>query len=123
MQGHYLSYLPLCSRNEPVFLATCSPVAMPETREAVVQGSTTVFTAIHSMDMKFIHVDKMYVNTPFLRPGSGRTGERSSSLFVVCATDIIGGGRGRGAVAHAPSGTRFSFLIDLPQIAPLLAFN
>jgi hypothetical protein len=38
-------------------------VAMPETREAVVQGSTTVFTAIHSMDMKFIHVDKMYVNT------------------------------------------------------------
>jgi len=63
VQGHYLSYLPLCSRNEPVFLATCSPVAMPETREAVVQGSTTVFTAIHSMDMKFIHVDKMYVNT------------------------------------------------------------
>lgn len=61
VQGHYLSYLPLCSRNEPVFLATCSPVAMPETREAVVQGSTTVFTAIHSMDMKFMHVDKMYV--------------------------------------------------------------
>ncbi|VVC29320.1 PAS domain,RNA recognition motif domain [Cinara cedri] len=59
VQGHYLSYLPLCSRNEPVFLATCSPVAMPETREAVVQGSTTVFTAIHSMDMKFIHVDKI----------------------------------------------------------------
>ncbi|XP_053203183.1 uncharacterized protein LOC128387918 isoform X2 [Panonychus citri] len=58
VQGHYVSYLPLCSRNEPVFLATCTPVAMPETRECVAQGSTTVFTSIHSMDMKFIHLDR-----------------------------------------------------------------
>lgn len=58
VQGHYLSYLELCSRNEPVFLATCTPIAMPETRECVVQGATNVFTSIHSMDMKFIHVDR-----------------------------------------------------------------
>ncbi|PNF31727.1 hypothetical protein B7P43_G12177 [Cryptotermes secundus] len=58
VQGHYLSFLPLCSRNEPVFLATCTPVAMPETRECVVQGATNVFTSIHSMDMKFMHIDK-----------------------------------------------------------------
>lgn len=58
VQGHYLSYLPLCSRNEPVFLATCTPIAMPETRECVVQGATNVFTTIHSMDMKTVHVDK-----------------------------------------------------------------
>ncbi|XP_070500322.1 single-minded homolog 2 isoform X2 [Chironomus tepperi] len=58
IQGHYLSFLPLCSRNEPVFLATCTPIAMPETRECVVQGATNVFTTIHSMDMKFIHIDK-----------------------------------------------------------------
>ncbi|XP_014287539.1 PAS domain-containing protein cky-1 [Halyomorpha halys] len=58
VQGHYLSFLPLCSRNEPVFLATCTPVAMPETRECVVQGATNVFTTIHSMDMKFVHVDR-----------------------------------------------------------------
>ncbi|XP_055377502.1 uncharacterized protein LOC129609550 [Condylostylus longicornis] len=58
VQGHYLSYLPLCSRNEPVFLATCTPIAMPETRECVVQGATNVFTTIHSMDMKIVHVDK-----------------------------------------------------------------
>lgn len=58
IQGHYLSYLPLCSRNEPVFLATCTPIAMPETRECVVQGATNVFTTIHSMDMKFVHIDK-----------------------------------------------------------------
>ncbi|CAH0390217.1 unnamed protein product [Bemisia tabaci] len=58
VKGHYLSFLPLCSRNEPVFLATCTPVAMPETRECVVQGATNVFTAIHSMDMKFIHIDR-----------------------------------------------------------------
>ncbi|XP_030748573.1 neuronal PAS domain-containing protein 4 isoform X1 [Sitophilus oryzae] len=57
VQGRYLSFLPLCSRNEPVFLATCTPVAMPETRECVVQGATNVFTSIHSMDMKFIHID------------------------------------------------------------------
>ncbi|KAJ8985853.1 hypothetical protein NQ317_006225 [Molorchus minor] len=57
IQGKYLSFLPLCSRNEPVFLATCTPVAMPETRECVVQGATNVFTSIHSMDMRFIHID------------------------------------------------------------------
>lgn len=61
VQGHYLSFLPLCSRNEPVFLATCTPVAMPETRECVVQGATNVFTTIHSMDMKFVHVDRKWV--------------------------------------------------------------
>ncbi|CAH1153565.1 unnamed protein product [Phaedon cochleariae] len=57
VQGRYLSFLPLCSRNEPVFLATCTPVAMPETRECVVQGATNVFTSIHSMDMRYIHID------------------------------------------------------------------
>ncbi|XP_026470600.1 neuronal PAS domain-containing protein 4-like [Ctenocephalides felis] len=58
VQGHFLSFLSLCSRNEPVFLATCSPVAMPETRECVVHGATNVFTTIHTMDMKVLHVDK-----------------------------------------------------------------
>ncbi|XP_055713738.1 PAS domain-containing protein cky-1 isoform X2 [Phlebotomus papatasi] len=58
VQGHYLSFLPLCSRNEPVFLATCTPIAMPETRECVVQGATNVFTTIHSMDMKIVLIDK-----------------------------------------------------------------
>ncbi|KAJ9576883.1 hypothetical protein L9F63_006554, partial [Diploptera punctata] len=65
VQGHYLSFLPLCSRNEPVFLATCTPVAMPETRECVVQGATNVFTSIHSMDMKFMHIDKKALPTYF----------------------------------------------------------
>ncbi|XP_023239313.1 neuronal PAS domain-containing protein 4-like isoform X1 [Centruroides sculpturatus] len=59
VQGHFVNFLPLCSRNEPVFLATCTPVAMPETRECVVQGSTNVFTSIHSMDMKFLHIDSI----------------------------------------------------------------
>ncbi|RZF32691.1 hypothetical protein LSTR_LSTR004119 [Laodelphax striatellus] len=31
---------------------------MPETRECVVQGATNVFTSIHAMDMKFLHIDK-----------------------------------------------------------------
>lgn len=58
VKGHFLSFLPLCSRNEPVFLAACAPLAMPETRECVVQGATNVFTTIHSMDMKIKHIDK-----------------------------------------------------------------
>ncbi|KAF2367931.1 PAS domain [Trinorchestia longiramus] len=58
VHGHFLSYLPLCSRNEPVFLAHCSPVAMPETRESVVQGATNVFTTLHTLDMKILSIDK-----------------------------------------------------------------
>lgn len=59
IEGHYFGFLPLSSRDEPVFLATCTPIAMPETRECVVQGSTNVFTSIHSMDMKFLYIDAM----------------------------------------------------------------
>lgn len=59
IEGHYFGYLPLSSRHEPVFLATCTPIAMPETRECVVQGSTNVFTSIHTMDMKFLYIDAM----------------------------------------------------------------
>ncbi|KAL4717142.1 hypothetical protein ACJJTC_017029 [Scirpophaga incertulas] len=57
VRGHYVSYLPLCSRNEPVFLAVCTPLAMPETRECVVHGATNVFTTVHAVDMKILHVD------------------------------------------------------------------
>ncbi|XP_073959363.1 PAS domain-containing protein cky-1-like [Choristoneura fumiferana] len=57
VRGHYVSYLPLCSRNEPVFLAVCTPLAMPETRECVVHGATNVFTTVHGMDMKILHID------------------------------------------------------------------
>lgn len=59
IEGHFLGYLPLSSRDEPVFVATCTPIAMPETRECVVQGCTNVFTTIHSMDMKFLYIDHM----------------------------------------------------------------
>ena len=37
VKGHFYSDLPLCSRDEPVFIAHCSPLAMPENREIVVQ--------------------------------------------------------------------------------------
>jgi hypothetical protein len=58
MEGHYLPFVPLCNRNESVFLASCTPVVLPETRESVVQGATNIFTTIHSMDMKYLHIDK-----------------------------------------------------------------
>ncbi|KAG7309143.1 hypothetical protein JYU34_005065 [Plutella xylostella] len=57
VRGHFVSYLPLCSRNEPVFVCACCPLAMPETRECVVLGATNVFTTVHAMDMKILHVD------------------------------------------------------------------
>ena len=53
----FSSELPLCSRDEPVFVAWCTPLAMPENREIVVQGATNVFTTVHSLDMKIIEVD------------------------------------------------------------------
>ncbi|XP_034945707.1 neuronal PAS domain-containing protein 4 [Chelonus insularis] len=58
VEGHYLPFVPLCNRNEYVFLASCTPVVLPETRESVVQGATNIFTTIHSMDMKYLHIDK-----------------------------------------------------------------
>ncbi|XP_015109095.1 neuronal PAS domain-containing protein 4 isoform X1 [Diachasma alloeum] len=58
VEGHYLPFVPLCNRNEAVFLASCTPVVLPETRESVVQGATNIFTTIHSMDMKYLHIDK-----------------------------------------------------------------
>jgi len=57
VKGHFYSDLPLCSRDEPVFVAHCSPLAMPENREIVVQGATNVFTTVHQLDMKTLEVD------------------------------------------------------------------
>ena len=57
VEGHFFGILPNVSRNEPVFIAWCTPVAMPETRECVVQGATNIFTSIHSMDLKITQID------------------------------------------------------------------
>ena len=57
IEGRFSGVLPLCSRNEPVFLSWCTPIAMPETRECVVQGATNIFTSIHSMDFKITTID------------------------------------------------------------------
>lgn len=59
IEGHYFGFLPLSSRDEPVFLATCKPIAMPETRDCIVEGNTNVFTSLHSMDMKFQYIDEV----------------------------------------------------------------
>ena len=57
VKGHFYSSLPLCSRDEPVFAAHCSPLAMPENRNIVVQRTTNAFTTGHSRDMKTIELD------------------------------------------------------------------
>ena len=67
VEGHFVSYLPLCTRNEPVLIATCTPVAMPETRECVVQGATNIFTSVHNMDMTYVSLDPRWEkNNSFL---------------------------------------------------------
>ena len=62
VKGRYSGSLPLCSRNEPVFLSWCTPIAMPETRESIVQGATNMFTSTHEMDFKFVSIDKKYAS-------------------------------------------------------------
>merc|ERR1712223_963175 len=43
VEGHFYGILPNVSRSEPVFVAWCTPVAMPETRECVVQVADLTF--------------------------------------------------------------------------------
>ena len=58
IEGRFSGILPLCSRNEPVFISWCTPIAMPETRESVVQGATNIFTSTHTMDFKIASIDE-----------------------------------------------------------------
>ena len=46
VEGHFYGILPNVSRSEPVFVAWCTPVAMPETRECVVQVADLTFLQI-----------------------------------------------------------------------------
>ena len=46
VKGHFYSDLPLCSRDEPVFVAHCTPLAMPENREIVVQVVILMITMV-----------------------------------------------------------------------------
>ncbi|KAJ8923573.1 hypothetical protein NQ315_010152 [Exocentrus adspersus] len=109
VQGRYLSFLPLCSRNEPVFLATCTPVAMPETRECVVQGATNVFTSIHSMDMRFIHIDNIKRKPKELQ---------NLELDVVDhdVSDTIGGTSGLLVISHITERPRTLLKTDPSEI-------
>ncbi len=58
IEGRFSGLLPLCSRNEPVFVSWCTPVAMPESRESIVQGATNIFTATHDMALKCTAIDQ-----------------------------------------------------------------
>ena len=65
IEGRFSGILPLCSRNEPVFISWCTPIAMPETRESVVQGATNIFTSTHTMDFKIASIDEKSVHACF----------------------------------------------------------
>ncbi|XP_013382208.1 neuronal PAS domain-containing protein 4 isoform X2 [Lingula anatina] len=44
--------------NQPVFLALCSPLITPETKETALQNNTMVFKSIHSLDMKYMEISQ-----------------------------------------------------------------
>lgn len=56
--GHYFGYIPLSSTEVPVFVAHCQPIIMPETRECIAQGNCLVYSSVHSIDLKYIHLDR-----------------------------------------------------------------
>lgn len=58
VSGHFHHFLPLFMAELPVFIAHCSPIAMPETRECVAQGNCQVFTSLHGLDMRLLHLDR-----------------------------------------------------------------
>lgn len=58
VSGKFFEFIPLSSSETPVFIAHCSPVVMPETRECVAQGNSEVYTSMHSIDLKYVHLDR-----------------------------------------------------------------
>ena len=68
VEGHFYGILPNVSRSEPVFVAWCTPVAMPETRECVVQVADLTFCNPFFKSYKFPIHTSFYVpiSPPFL---------------------------------------------------------
>ena len=56
VEGHFYGILPNVSRSEPVFVAWCTPVAMPETRECVVQVALLTFCNPSSDPTNFLSI-------------------------------------------------------------------
>ncbi|CAG9531004.1 unnamed protein product [Cercopithifilaria johnstoni] len=71
MEGRYLhandyyntnqSLLPSLSHIQPLFAAYCEMLINPENVEMLSAGNTSIFSTVHSMDLKFVHIDHMTV--------------------------------------------------------------
>lgn len=44
---------------QPIFAAFCQPLINPENAESLATGNTSMFRSVHTMDMKFVHLDDM----------------------------------------------------------------
>lgn len=58
------------SHTQPLFAVHCEMLINPENVETLSAGNTSIFNSVHSMDLKFVHVDHMYVLEIFQRFGS-----------------------------------------------------
>ncbi|KAM3716427.1 PAS domain-containing protein [Dirofilaria immitis] len=50
------------SHIQPLFAAYCEMLINPENVEMLSAGNTSIFNTIHSMDLKFVHIDHMTVH-------------------------------------------------------------
>ncbi|VDN18342.1 unnamed protein product [Gongylonema pulchrum] len=55
----YQSLSPLSPSIQPLFAAYCQMLINPENAETFSAGNTSMFTTVHSMDLKFIYIDQM----------------------------------------------------------------
>lgn len=49
------------SHIQPLFAVYCEMLINPENVEILSTGNTSIFSTVHSMDLKFLHIDHMYV--------------------------------------------------------------
>lgn len=63
---------------QPLFIGVCKPVLLPDNKYPTMAGSCTVFTTVHTMDMRLINTDNMYV--PLFTPAC-YTALQASKIF------------------------------------------
>lgn len=49
------------SHIQPLFAAYCEMLINPENVEMLSAGNTSIFSTVHSADLKFMHIDHMYI--------------------------------------------------------------
>ena len=86
VEGHFYGILPNVSRSEPVFVAWCTPVAMPETRECVVQVADLTFLQplfqILQISYPYFFLRSYFCTTPMLSLCSHVVLQGATNIFT-----------------------------------------